>query len=253
MWAGALRAEWIKLTSTRAPFWCLGVVILLGLGLSLLITIATRGGTGGGPDAVAGLGAADYLTGVNFFGVVVLMIMAVLAITTEYRFGTIRASFLAVPRRPLVLCAKAVIYGVLTVVVVALLSTASLLLVLAVSDGASGLRLDSELTLRQIWGTPIWAALCVLVGLGVGALIRHTAGAISIVLVWMLVVENILGALPVIGRRVGPFLPFQNGSRFLSGDVGDYHWNSWVSLGYFALFSALIFVAGIMVMNSRDA
>ena len=260
---GAVRAERIKLTSTRAPWWCIAAVVVLGLGIAGLIALVTRGagGVADQPEGAATDGSFDqssaasvYLIGVNFFGVVILMIMAVLGVTTEFRFGTIRTSFLATPRRQNVLCAKALVYVALTFVVVVPLSLCSALLVKAL-NGSAGLDLGSEHVIRQIWGTAVWAALCVIVGIGVGAIVRQTAGAVSVVLVWMLVLENVAAALPVVGRRIGPFLPFRNGSRFLDGDFpGDgYHWNSWVSLIYFGVFAAIVFAVGVLLVNRRDA
>ena len=261
---GAVRAEQIKLTSTRAPWWCIAAVVVLGLVIAGLIAYVIRDagaisdqsqdvGTDGSVDQSSA--ASFYLIGVNFFGVVILIIMAVLGVTTEFRFGTIRTSFLATPRRQNVLCAKALVYVALTCVVIVPLSLCCVLLVKVVSNGSSGLDLGSEHVIRQIWGTAVWASLCVIVGIGVGAIVRQTAGAVSVVLVWMLVIENVAAKLPVVGHRIGPFLPFRNGSRFLDGDSpGDgYHWSSWVSLVYFGVFAAIVFAVGVLLVNRRDA
>ncbi|MFW0788719.1 ABC transporter permease [Gordonia sp. CPCC 205333] len=244
-----VNSEYIKLTSTRSPYWCVAIVVVLSIGISTLIG-AVLAST---PDT--GLGISDYLLGLNQFGVVVLMIMAVLGATSEYRFGTIRATFIATPRRARVLIAKAVVFGGLAVVLSAVLAVISLGAVKALAGSSSKFSFGDADALRQLWGTPIWALLCVIVGLGVGALVRHTAGAVVIILVWMLVAESILAVLPKVGSAIGPFLPFRNGSRFLSSTASspDYHWNSYVSLGYFALFAVLVFVAAIVVVERRDA
>ncbi|GAB17981.1 putative ABC transporter permease protein [Gordonia effusa NBRC 100432] len=244
-----VNSEYIKLTTTRSPYWCAAVVVALSLGISVLIG-AVLSST---PDT--GLGIADYLLGLNQFGVIVLMIMAVLAVTSEYRFGTIRTTFTATPRRRRVLIAKAVVFGGLAVVLSAVLAVISLGVVKALAGSSSNFSFGDADALRQIWGTPIWALLCVIVGLGVGALIRHTAGAVVIILVWMLVAESILAVLPKVGPEIGPFLPFRNGSRFLTSTASspDYHWNAYVSLAYFAVFAAVVFVAAIAVVERRDA
>lgn len=243
-------AEYIKLTSTRSPYWCVGVVVVLSLGIAALIgaVIASVHGE-------TGLRVPDYLLGLNQFGVVVMMIMAVLAVTSEYRFGTIRTTFIATPRRATVLFAKAVVFGGLAVVLSAVLAALSLVVVKVLAGASSHFSFTDSVALRQIWGTPIWALLCVIVGLGVGALVRHTAGAVVIILVWMLVAESILAVLPKVGPAIGPFLPFRNGSRFLTStaDSADYHWNAYVSLGYFAVFAAVVLGAAVIVVQRRDA
>ncbi|MDL9946290.1 ABC transporter permease [Gordonia sp. ABSL11-1] len=247
----AMNAERIKLTSTRSPYWCVGIVALLAIGVAVL-----TGATVNGPLAPTPLESAwTALVGLNSFGVLVLMIMAVLAVTSEYRFGTIRTTFQAIPRRSTVLLAKASVFGVLAFVVTLVLAIVGVVLAKAFSGSTGGIELGDSGVLRQIWGTPVIAALYVLIGLGVGAIVRHTAGAIVIVLIWNLAVESILSILPKVGEHIAPFLPFANGSRFLNGSLDDtgYHWNAYGSLIYFAVFAVVVFVVGILVTDRRDA
>ncbi|RPA58926.1 ABC transporter permease [Gordonia oryzae] len=255
-----LRAEQIKLTSIRSPYWCLGLVVILSLGVTgLFAALAGSVNETAAPDtATSASGGVDgsaltvALLGLNQFAVIVLMIMSVIGITSEYRFSTIRTTFLAVPKRISALLAKAAVYVTLTFVTMLILT---LICVGMLVVGIGGFGFGDATVIRQIWGIPVYAALCVLLSMGVGALVRQTAGAISIVLVWMLVVETILGAVPKVKDWFGPFLPFANGSRFLSGaTVGDdYHWNSGVSLVYFAVWAVVVFVAGVWLANQRDA
>lgn len=251
-----LRAERIKLASIRSPYWCMALVIVLSIGITGLFAAlassiddsseATR------TTEVDGSSLTVVLIGLNSFAVIVLMIMAVLGITSEYRFSTIRSTFLAVPKRTSALLAKAAIYVSLSVITMLVLTVICLALLIV---GVGGFGFGDSAVIRQIWGVPVYTALCVLLSLGVGTLLRQTAGAISLVLVWMLVIETILSAVPKVKDWIGPFLPFANGSRFLSGaSPGDnYHWNSSISLVYFAVWAIAIFAAGVWVANQRDA
>lgn len=247
----AMDAERIKLTSTRSPYWCVAIVAVLTIGLALVTGATTSGPLASTP----GEAAWTALIGLNSFGVLVLMIMAVLAVTSEYRFGTIRTTFQAVPRRPVVLIAKAAVFGLLALLVSVLLAIVGVALARAVGGTTVGIEFGDSVVIRQIWGTAVLAALYVVIGLGVGAIVRHTAGAIVIVLIWNLALESILTILPKIGDHIAPFLPFANGSRFLNGDLAgtDYHWNVYGSLIYFAVFAAVIFALGIVVTDRRDA
>jgi len=244
----AINAERIELLSTRSPYWCVGVVVVMSVGIAVILGVAA---TDADVDTSV---VVQILSGLSRFGVIVLMIMAVLAITSEHRFGTLKTSFLAVPRREIVLTAKATVFGGLTLVV-------SLVLVLiclaigAIMIGSSAVDFGSPDNIRQIWGVPVFAMLCALIGLGVGAIVRQTAGAIVLVLLWMLAVETLLTVVPKVGPALGPFMPFNNAYRFIDDDPGsvDYHWGIYGSLIYFALIAVVVFVAGVVVTQRRDA
>ncbi|MEE3851491.1 ABC transporter permease [Gordonia sp. LSe1-13] len=244
-------AERIKLTSTRSPYWCVAIVAILAVGLALVTALSTSGSLGPTP----GQAAWTALVGLNSFGVLVLMIMAVLAVTSEYRFGTIRTTFQAVPTRSRVLIAKAAVFGLLAFLVTLVLAVVGVVLSRAAGGAATGIDLGDSVVLRQLWGTPLLALFYVLIGLGVGAIVRHTAGAIVIVLIWNLAIEGILSILPRVGDAIAPFLPFANGSRFLNPELGgvDYLWNAYGSLIYFAVFAIVLFALGIVVTDRRDA
>lgn len=247
MLAHAIAAERIKLLTTRSAYWCSGIVVLLGLGLAILLAWATTSDSGSGSTS-----ESDFLVGTTAFGVTVLMIMAVLAVTSEFRFGTIRTSFQAIPHRSNVMYAKAAVYGGLSALLTFVLTVISL--PLAKSISGNDLALLGSDALRLYWGVPLYTFLSVLIGLGLGALIRQTAGAIVILLVWSLVLEGVLSVIPKVGDAVGPFLPFLNGSHFIDGsDLGiDWHWNEYGSLIYYLVFAVVMFGAGVMVTDRRD-
>lgn len=243
----SIAAERVKLLTTRSPYWCVGIVIVLGLGVAVLFGLVDANGSESfAPD--------DFLFGVTGFGVVILMIMAVLAVTSEFRFGTIRATFQAIPQRRNVLLGKAIVYGGLAAVLTFVLT----LMAVAVGKSLSGS--DFELlgseVVRLYWGVPIYAFLSALIALGIGALIRQTAGAIVILLVWTFVLENLLAAIPKVREVIGPFLPFLNGNHFLDSDSAggsvDFHWNEYGSLLYYMVFAGVVFAVAVVVTDRRD-
>lgn len=257
---GALNAERIKLASTRSPYWCVGIVVLLSLAVAAVVGQVAGNSVGevgevdevGSTDGIAGV----VLAGLNQVGVIVLMIMAVLAVTNEYRFGTIRTSFLAVPRREVVMIAKALVYGAMTVILTVVLTALCLLVAMALGGQSLGISFTDADVVRQLYATPIDALLCVVVGLSLAMLLRHTAGAIAILLLWMLVLEGVIGLLPKVGSHIAPFLPFANAGRFLdptSPTSVDFHWGPIGSAVYFAAFALLLFGAGLAAVSRRDA
>ena len=102
-----LNVERIKLFSTRSPYWCLAAIAVAALGFATLFGLVENGDA-----AIPYL----FLRGVGL-GMSIYMVLAALAVTTEYRFGTIRNTFLGVPRRPRVLLAKTVLLALIGAVV----------------------------------------------------------------------------------------------------------------------------------------
>ena len=121
-------------------------------------------------------------------------------------------------------------------------------------DAGRFLTLSGDENWRVVYGTPIYAFFCVVLAVGVGALLRQSAGAIALLLLWPLLIENLFNLFGSIGEKIMPFLPFMNANNFLgSGGSVDFHWGPWGSLIYFALFVLVVFGLSIVVVNRRDA
>lgn len=254
---GVITAERIKLTTTRSPWWCSAIVVLLGLGMAGLfgwLATVTAESTNN-PEERLYVTNALALSGVSGFGVMVLMIMAALTVTSEYRFGVIRNTFLATPHRAKVLIAKAGLSAVLAAVLTFALSFGAIFIADALAGRYSEAGFATGEQWRAIYGVPIYAVLCVILAVGVGALVRQSAGAISILLLWPLLLESIVGLFGKVGREIAPFLPFNNANHFLGATPpgAEFHWGPVGSLLYFAAFVAVIFGAGLLVVNKRDA
>lgn len=263
---GVLNAERIKITTTRSPWWCTAIVIVLGLGLGAIVGFTSKlGYTAFQDDVAAGRTPetelylptlADVIGGVSGFGVMVLMILAALTVTSEYRFGVIRTTFQAIPNRSSVFIAKAALISVLAAVLTFVLSLGAYAIGKAIAGEQAGasLTLSTAADWRVIYSVPMYAVLCVILAVAVGALLRQSAGAIALLLLWPLLIENLFYLFGSFGRNVMPFLPFANANQFLgvTQDV-DFHWGPWGSLVYFAAFVAVIFGLSLVVVNKRDA
>ncbi|MGW4326567.1 ABC transporter permease [Nocardia sp. NPDC004573] len=252
---GVLAAERIKLTSTRSPWWCSAIVIALALGMAALLASVARASYG--KDGAIDLTVSTAVAGISGFGVMVLMIMATLTVTSEYRFGIIRTTYQATPHRAKVIVTKAGLVGVYGAVLTIVLVFSAYAVAKAISgpDAGAALTLAGAEDWRQVYGIPIYAFLCVLLAIGVGVLVRQSAAAISLIVLWPLLIEGLLGAFGSFGRNVTPFLPFANANRFFSASVSaaNWHWGPWGSLLYFTVFVAIVFGAALVVVNQRDA
>ncbi|WP_040792890.1 ABC transporter permease [Nocardia paucivorans] len=254
---GVLAAERIKLTSTKSPWWCSAIVAALALGFAALMAFVIRIVADQPEENVPILTVDTAFLGLEGFGMMVLMILAALTVTSEYRFGIIRTTFQAVPNRPLVLITKAGLLGAFGAVLTAVLTFGAFAVAKVVGgDAASTLVLEGNW--RAVYGIPLMAVLHVMLAIGIGALVRQSAAAISLLVLWQLVIEPLVGVLGSVGRDITSFLPFQNAQRFLTMDQSsvslvDWHWGVWGSLFYFLGFTVVVFGAALYVVNVRDA
>jgi ABC-2 type transport system permease protein len=249
--AAVLAAERIKLSTTRSVLWTAAAVAVLSIGLAALQASTAYGAAPLPPEKAA--------TGVAVFGVPVLMILAAMTVTGEYRSGMIRTTFAATPNRTSVLVAKMVVAAVFSAGYAILMTAAAVLMARLMSAPLVGSHLSivAAETWRLVGAIAVYAAFTAVLGVGVAALLRHSAGAVAVLLLWPLLVEPVLGNLPSIGSEVGPYLPFANVFRFIDVQwlypAYSMPWDEAGSLLYFVFVVAVVYAAAIVVVNRRDA
>jgi ABC-2 type transport system permease protein len=205
-----LSVERIKLFSTRSPYWCLASILAAALLFGLLMGLVDNGQQ-----------ATIYTSQVGLqLGMMIFMVLAALAMTTEYRFGTIRASFLSTPHRGSVLLAKTVLLAVLAAVTAAVCAFAAFFLTKALATSPERpLDLTTGTDWRVLLGTVALYPIAAVIAVSVGTLIRHSAGAITLLLVWAMMIEGLVSLIPSVGPKISPWLPFNAGAEFVSGDL----------------------------------
>lgn len=247
----AFDAERIKLATTRAPLWCVLAVAVASLGVAALQAWSA--------GYYAALPPGKAAQGVAVFGVPVLMVLASLTVTGEYRTGLIRTTLLATPTRTTMLVAKAVVSAAFSSLCAAVMVIVSVVVARLVAGPVVGSQLS--LANPEVWwvagGFALYGALAAVLGVAVGALIRFSAGAVAVLLLWPMVAEPLLGNMPSFGPQVGPWLPFVNVFRFLDVEwlfpTYVMVWGEAGSFVYFALIVAVVFAAAAVVLNRRDA
>jgi ABC-2 type transport system permease protein len=251
-----LGVERMKLLSTRSPWFCMGIAVLLTAGLTSIFSAATGSADVG--DITPAV--TQFFYG---FGLVVMMVMAALAATTEYRFGTIRTTFLAVPDRTRVLLAKTTVVALLAGVVGELAAVGSWGLASLIKPAAP-LTLDTAQEFRNVFGVGLVYAVAAVIAVAVGLLVRQTAAAVAILLVWSFLVENLLPVIPRIGDDIRDWLPFTVGDNFIVAGrpesvvegppvIDGLPFGPWGSLAYFAAVAAGLLVLALYAANRRDA
>lgn len=244
-----INAERIKLQTTRSPIWLILTVVVLGLGFAA-IQAATLS-----PQGV--LEPQRAAIGVSVFGVPVLMILSAMSVTGEYRSGMIRTTFLATPRRAWALAAKAIVMGALSAVVTGAMVVAAVVFAstMLTERQAVHLSLANTELWRAVGAMSLYAVLGAVLAIGLAGLLRHTAAVVAVVLLLPFVVEPVVGALPEVGARVGPWLPFGNAYTFTKTPWFQTFSLWWGPVGaavYFAAVAAAVFTLAAVVVTRRD-
>ncbi len=188
-----LTSEWTKLRAVRSTVWTLLVAAVTSVGISAIVafTFVQQPPAGRSPvdPLLPGFLSLEY-------AVLAVGVLGVLAFSSEYATGLISATFTAVPRRRAVLAAKAAVVGAVALVAGELLSFASFFLVQAILSGHHlGVSLSRPGVPGAVLAEGILLSVCALVGLGLGAMIRHTAGAVA-ALAGLIYLPAVLGLLP---------------------------------------------------------
>ncbi|AJZ82789.2 MULTISPECIES: ABC transporter permease subunit [Streptomyces] len=246
----ALASEWTKIKSVRSTIWTLGIMAALVLGIGLLVSATTND--------------ADYrtlpTTLPGFFGTLLgqlcIVTLGVLVITSEYGTGMIRTTLTASPQRSRVLTAKALVFFALSFTT----TTVSLALVAYASMGMHSGPEVTEPTSDQILGATVGAGLYVsllgLLSLAVGAILRHSAGAITTML-GVVLLPAILPAflmmsdsLRDLGRKMLEYSSPQSLASLFRIDEGLN--SGWPQLSALAVVTAAAMIAAYALLEKRD-
>ncbi len=255
-----LRAEWTKIRSVPSTVWSLLTFVIVAVGFSTLIaTVIAHDWNAPGnhpnhaklltdPTAVifgAGLG----------LGQLAICVLGAIVITSEYTSGTIRASLLAVPNRIPMLTAKAVVFAALDFVVSAITVFAVFFITTAILHSHVSITLSQPGVTRAVIGAILYLTVLGLFALAIGGLIRHTAGAIAVVIATVIVVPPLVSLIPgTIANHIHGYLPTVAGELVAqtsqqSGDV----LSGWQGFGVFCLWTAVLLVACGWLLVRRDA
>jgi ABC-2 type transport system permease protein len=168
----------------------------------------------------------------------------------------IRSSLLAVPRRVPMLAAKAVVFTVLIVITSEIVVLASFYVGAAILHSHLQVSLSGPGVTRAVLGTGLYLTVLGLFALGVGTLIRHTAGGISAVIGIVLVLPIIANFLPdsTVYNHIEAYLPTQAGALITqahraSGDL----LGPWQGFGVLCVYAAIVLIAGAVMLRRRDA
>ncbi|MBV9382623.1 MAG: hypothetical protein JOY82_10485 [Streptosporangiaceae bacterium] len=239
----AARMEWIKLRTLRSVGWALLIALAGMIGIGIAAGVNTRNPRGDVTNNILAGGA---------LGSLVFAVLGALVMTSEYSSGTIRATLTAIPRRPLVLAAKASVFAVVALAAGELVTFAGFL------AGTRFLRasvphpaLSQPTVLRAVALSGAYLCLIGLTGLALGAIIRHGAAAVAVVVAGLFVAP--LAGLARTGA--GKFMPelIYANSLVATQPVQGFTVSPWTGLGIIAAYTAVLLAVGGWLLASRDA
>lgn len=253
---GVIGAEWTKLCSLRSTY----------ASMTLALVVAISGGifsaTGRAHEwATMSSAQRAEFDPVNLsfdgfaFAQLAFGLLGVLAVTSEYATGLIRTTFTAVPRRRRVLAAKILVVAAATL----LLGEAFALLAFLTAQRALasehlGVGLLDPHVLRAVGGAGLYLCALALVGLGLGGILRHTAGAVSALFCLVLVI-------PVVAPSVAAWTTVpETWNLWAAGNAlittlpsSDHQPSSWLGLLICGVYVTAALLPAWLVVTLRDA
>lgn len=266
-----IRSEWIKLTTTKAFWWTSALIVLVSLGMAALFGYTT-GLTLNNPqfreDPQFVMAMRETLkfpaavSGFDLFGIMIVLIQSVLLVASEYSTGTSKTTVLATPKRWPVPVAKLLVYGIYSVVltfVVLIACVYVLRFTAAINIDDASFLSDLSLGADDAWVRLarycLYSFLCVMLAIGVTYVVRNTAGAVALILLWKLIVEMaIIPFVPWVRDHLPQYMPFANANAALNlQNLDDAPWGQMGSLLYFGLWALVLFGLGVVALTRRDA
>jgi len=282
---GVLASEWTKLRSVRSTYWTIASLIVVSVGIAAIAGAAIASNLHGNPANKAGMDSTQAVLG-GFFelGQLVIAVLGAMVITSEYSTGMIRTSLTAMPRRGTVYAGKLIVFTAVTLVISVVTSFLAFFVGQALLSGSgvsaslfhnttvpanaivngnpqnvvfSGtITVTTGDVFTAIIGTALFVTSVALIAFGLGAIIRHTAGAITSAIGLMFVVPIIVQLLPNTWRwDIMRFFPDEAG-RVLSvaiGQTNPHLWSAWPQFGVTLIYAAALLIIGGYLFRTRDA
>jgi ABC-type transport system involved in multi-copper enzyme maturation permease subunit len=251
-------SEWTKIRSVRSTVWSLILLVVLDLGFTALfvgLTAAQWSDLNAEDRAGILRDPTGTILGSGFFlSQLTVCVLGVLVIASEYSTGMIRASVLAVPGRLPMLWAKAAVFGLLVLVLGVAVSFVSFFIGAALLGDKAPVSLGDAGVLRAVIGGGLYLAMLGLFALAIGAIVRHSAGGITGVIGFVLVLAPLAQLLPgSFGDHVHAYLPTEAGHLIAQAHQTENDLlTPWQGFGVFTLWTVLLLAIAAVLLKRRD-
>jgi ABC-type transport system involved in multi-copper enzyme maturation permease subunit len=257
--AALLLSEWTKIRSLRSTVWSLVLLVVMNIGFTALFTALTMSQWSKSDASEHARLVGDPTSAILASGLelsqLAICVLGVLVIASEYSSGTIRVSLLAVPRRTPMLAAKALVFGALVFVVGVVAAFPSFYLGAAIMHGHAPVSLSDPGVLRAVIGAGLYLSVLGVFAIAIGSIVRHTAGGITGIIAFVLVLVPLAQLLPgTTGKYVFAYLPSSAGTLITFPRQGaDQLLSPWQGFGVFSAWTAVLLIAAGYLLKRRDA
>jgi ABC-2 type transport system permease protein len=194
-----VRAEFVKLRTTQVWFW----LLIAALAICVLVVLGSFLSSDGVKTAAD---VPDVFASANQ-GALAVFVLGVLGVTTEYRYQTITPTVLITPSRWTLITAKLIAYAILGILYALACVAVQLAMVLPwLASRNISFDLGDPHLRRALFGLFLVLALYGIIGLGVGALLRNQIVAVTLGVIFLLILQNLLLAIPGV-RHAWPYMP----------------------------------------------
>jgi hypothetical protein len=251
-----LKSEWTKFWSVRSTPWTLLILFVATVGFSMLASWGTSTNLSKmSPVDRAQLDVVYTAMAGIALGQLAIAVLGALIVTTEYSTGGIKATLTAVPNRMRVLLAKGIVLAVVAFVVGLLTTFAAFFVSMPFWTSK---HLEAHLgdpgVLRAVIGAALYIVASGLFGFALGALLRHTAGAITAAVGLLFVVPPLMGLLPGHwGHTISKYFTSNAGSHVSSVVQVPGTVSPWVGYLTITIWWVVPLIAGAWLMQTRDA
>ncbi|HEY6961636.1 MAG TPA: hypothetical protein VI408_07090 [Gaiellaceae bacterium] len=251
-----LRSEWTKFWTVRSTRWSLLVATLLTIGFPILASTVISSHWGQrSPGDRAHFNPLDPALVGSQIAQLAIGVLGVLVISGEYSTGMIRATLTAVPKRLPVLWGKVAVFAAVTFalmlpsVLIAFFASQSIL-----SRHHASYSWHHPGVARAVVGAALYVAVVAVMTVGIGTILRSTAGGISAFAAIFFVLPPLMNVLPTSwNNAISPYLPSNAGRAILNLTHDSSSLAPWTGLGLFASYAVVAVAAGAVVLKLRDA
>jgi ABC-2 type transport system permease protein len=238
----------------RSTYWTTVAAIVATIAVGIIICSQWRGNLESGKDSRDGFDATLISINGLYLAQIAVGTLGVLVFGSEYATGMIRATMAAVPQRRAVLAAKGFVFALCTLVVGEILSFGAFAIGQAILAPAQvSVGLGHPGTLRAVIGGGLYLTAVGLLGFGLGALVRHTAGALSAFFGVLFASTALVDLLPTSWRNtVIDYMPANAGSQILTTVPTHSALGPWAGLAVLTLYAAAAILAATILIVRRD-